>query len=87
MSVPGLALLLTELHSSFPRSLCESEIKHVFLFHKQINEQLPLLHDEVDRGTIGILPASQMDAQAVLGRLKELVGLRHRGFPAWLCGI
>ena len=38
MSAPGLALLLTELHSSFPRSLCESEIKHLFLFHDQIND-------------------------------------------------
>ena len=38
MSAPGLALLLTELHSSFPRSLCESEIKHLFLFYEQIND-------------------------------------------------
>ena len=28
-----------------------------------------------------------MDAQAVLGRLHKIVRVRHRGFPAWLCGI
>ena len=48
---------------------------------------LPMVHPEEDGFAISVLPAGQMDTQAVLGRLHELVWLRHRCFPARLYGI
>ena len=102
MSVPGLALLLTELHSSCPRSLCERIFIHILLssnfrnhiitnissFHLAANQHPPpLLHCEVDCGAISILPLIEMDTEAVLGGIHKLVRFRNRCFPARLCGI
>ena len=49
------------LLSSFPWI----ENKHWFLFYEKLTAP-PLLHDEVDCGTVVILPFVQMDTQAVL---------------------
>ena len=70
------------LLSSFPWIKNE----YLFLFYEKLTAP-PLLHNEVDRGTVSVLPSVQMDTQAVLGRLHKLVWVRHRGFSAWLCRI
>ena len=41
-------------------------------------------YDESIREAVGILPLSQVDFQAVLGRLHKLDWVRHGGVSTWL---